>query len=37
MKKKYIKPVIAKKASVKNVVSMACTKGGSGRSYCLRA
>lgn len=37
MKKSYVKPVIAKKASVKNVVSMSCSSGGSGRSHCLRA
>ena len=37
MKKTYVKPVISKKAVVNNIVCMACSKGGSGRSYCLRA
>ena len=37
MKKTYVKPVVSKKVSVSVVVSMACSRGGSGRSYCLRA
>lgn len=37
MKKTYVKPVVTKKAAVKNVVSMACSSGGTGRSHCLRA
>lgn len=37
MKKTYVKPVVSKKASVSVVVSMACSRGGSGRSHCLRA
>lgn len=37
VKKTYVKPVITKKVSVKNVVSMACSVGGTGRSHCLRA
>lgn len=34
-KKQYTKPVISKKASVKVVVSMACSNGA--RSHCLRS
>lgn len=37
MKKQYVKPVVAKKASVKSITCMACSVGGNGRSHCLRA
>ena len=37
MKKEYKKPKISKKSSTKNVFSMGCSSGGSGRSHCLRA
>lgn len=37
MKKTYVKPQVSKKGSVAIITSMACSRGGSGRSHCLRA
>ena len=37
MKKTYVKPQVSKKGSVAIISSMSCSRGGSGRSHCLRA
>ena len=37
MKKAYVKPQVSKKGSVAIITSMSCSRGGSGRSHCLRA
>lgn len=36
MKKAYVKPAIAQQGSVSVIVSMSCSSGGSGRSYCAK-
>lgn len=37
MKKTYKKPVISSKGKAVVTVSKGCSRGGSGRSHCLRA
>jgi len=37
MKKTYKKPVVSSKGKTAVATSMGCSRGGSGRSYCLRA
>ena len=37
MKKTYKKPVVSSKGKAAIAVSKSCSKGGSGRSFCLRA
>ena len=37
MKKTYTKPVVSSKGKTNVTDSMSYAKGGSGRSYCLRA
>lgn len=37
MKKTYKKPVVSSKGKAAITASMGCSRGGSGRSFCLRA